>query len=203
MSGLDDARVALEGLRKIVIGKSLSVGNKIGVIYSLSAKDKFYIGYELEYNVEKQVKDLLVRSRSYEELGYLYEASYEVLKNDKIEFAIISRHEVKSKKELAEIGLKYMLKLGVKCVNIWNPVDILNGEKPGVISKIKNIMVYIKGIDARKADIESGMLSGFMEEGYVLEECYEKVKETYKLIMCEIRKDKDVMFADKIVSFAI
>jgi len=200
MAGLDDARVALEGLRKIVIGRSLlKENNKIGVIYSLSANSKFYIGYEYECNVEKQVKDLLVRSRSYDELGYLYEASYEVLKNDKIEFDIVSRHEVKSKKELAEIGLKYMLKLGVKCVNIWNPVDILNGEKPRVISKMKNIMGYIKSIDARKADIESGMLSGFVEEGYAVEECYEKVKETYKFIMCEIRKDKEVMFADKII----
>lgn len=190
----------LEGLRKIVIGKVLSKENsKVGVIYSLSVNSKFYIGYEYEYNVEKEVMDLLVRSRSYEELGYLYEASYEVLKNDKIELDIVSRHEVKSKKELAEIGLKYMLKLGVMCVNIWNPVDILNGVRPRVISKMKNIIEYIKGIDARKADIERVMLNGFVEEGYVEEECYEKVKETYKLIMCEIRKDKEVMFADKII----
>ena len=97
----------LEGLRKIVLGKVLSKENsKVGVIYSLSVNSKFYIGYEYEYNVEKEVMDLLVRSRSYEELGYLYEASYEVLKNDKIELDIVSRHEVKSKKELAEIGLK-------------------------------------------------------------------------------------------------
>ena len=85
------------------------------------------------------------------------------------------------------------------CDNIWNPVDILNGVRPRVISKMKNIIEYIKGIDARKADIERGMLNGFVEEGYVEEECYEKVKETYKLIMCEIRKDKEVMFADKII----
>jgi hypothetical protein len=182
----------LEGLRKIVIGK-------IGVIYSLSVNSKFYIGYEYEYNVEKEVMDLLVRSRSYDELGYLYEASYEVLKNDKIELDIVSRHEVKSKKELAEIGLKYMLKMGVNCVNIWNPVDILNGEKPRVISKMKNVIGYIKCIDARKKEVEKVLLDEYMENGLSRTEGLEKVSETYKLIMCEIRKDKEVMFADKII----
>ena len=99
-----------------------------------------------------------------------------------------------------------MLSLGSKCVNIWNPVDILSGEKPGVISKSKNIMEYIKGIDVKKNDIEGNMLSGFMEEGCEEDEedeGREKVKETYKLIMCEIRKDKELMFADKIVNKTI
>ena len=61
-------------------------------------------------------------------------------------------------------------------------------------------MEYIKGIDARKNDIEGNMLSGFVEEGCEEDEGCEKVKETYKLIMCEIRKDKVLMFVDKIVN---
>ena len=195
----------LEVLRKIVLSKGV-VNNKVGVVYVLKSKSSIYVGYEYEYNVEKQVKDLLVRARSYEELGYLYESSYEVLKNDKVELDIVVRCDIRSKKELAELALEYMLSLGSKCVNIWNPVDILSGEKPGVISKSKNIMEYIKGIDVKKNDIEGNMLSGFMEEGCEEDEedeGREKVKETYKLIMCEIRKDKELMFADKIVNKTI
>ena len=78
----------LEVLRKIVLSKGV-VNNKVGVVYVLKSKSSIYVGYEYEYNVEKQVKDLLVRARSYEELGYLYESSYEVLKNDKVELDIV------------------------------------------------------------------------------------------------------------------
>jgi len=204
MSTLNDAIKALEKLEKItgkVEEKIVKIGNKerIGVIYSLTAKNKVYVGYEYEDNVEKQVKDLLVRARSYEELGYLYEASYEVLKYDKIKLEAIFKSEVKSKNDMAIIALEYIKKLGDTCVNIWNPVDILNREKPDVISKKKNILEYIKTIDTRKKDIENNMLDEYIKNGDTKQDVIEKVKETYKLIMVEIRKDKDDMYINKII----
>lgn len=200
MSVLEDARKALEKLQAITGKKEQKAFKKerIGVIYSLTAKNKVYVGYEYEDNVEKQVKDLLVRARSYEELGYLYEASYEVLKYDKIKLEVIFSDEVKNKNEMAMLAFEYIKRFGVKCVNIWNPIDILNGEKPEVISKKKNIQEYIKSIDARKKEVENSMFDEYIADGNSKYEANEKVKETYKLIMVEIRKDKDHMFENKI-----
>ncbi len=198
MAGLEEARRALESLRKITGNNEESKKGRDGVIYTLTAKGKIYVGFEYDDNVVKQIKDLLVRARSYEELGYLYEASYEVLKNDSIDYEIVSMHDVKNKKILAELALKYMLSLGVKCVNIWNPVDILNGDKPRVITKRKNINEYIKSIEARKKEVEKVLLDEYIENGLSKTEGLEKVSETYKLIMSEIRKDKDNMYLEKI-----
>ena len=199
MAGLEEARQALERLRKLTGYKEEeSKKGRDGVIYTLTSKSKIYVGFEYEDNVVKQIKDLLVRARSYEELGYLYEASYEVLKNDSIDYEIVSMHDVKNKKILAELALKYMLSLGTKCVNIWDPIDILNGDEPRVITKRKNINEYIKSIEARKKEVETGMLDEYMNEGLNKNEGSEKVRETYKLIMVEIRKDKDNMYLEKI-----
>jgi hypothetical protein len=171
---------------------------KLGIIYGLIAEDRVYIGYEYDRNVESEIKDLLVRARSYEELGYLYEASYEVLKYEKIKLKILVKEVVNSKVELAYKALNIMLALGDKCVNIWDPVCLLNGSVY-IISKADGIVDYIKSIDDRKLDIEKGMIAEYENNGYDNEGAKKKVKETYKMIMDEIRKDKEDMYNNKII----
>ena len=200
MSSIDDARSALEKLKRLLGSKKAVEKNEIvGVIYSLSAGKKVYIGSEYENNVYRVIKDLIVRSRSYDELGYLYDASYEVLKNDKVKLEIVGRYSVKSKKELSLIARDYIKSLGIKCVNIWDPVDILMGGKVSIISVSKGVKEYIKSIYNKKSEIESQMIDEYIKDGNSVEESKEKVKLTYKLIMCEIRKDKESMFAEKII----
>lgn len=203
MSVLGDARVALEKLRALSgnndVVKKASMSVKNGVVYGLIAKGNVYVGYEFDRNVEKEIKDLLVRCRSYEELGYLYEASYEVLKYDRIKFEKLLSIEVKNKEELAGYAMDIMLKYGNKCVNIWNPIDILKQVKPEIISKSKNVDKRIKEIEARKKDCEDNMINEYVKEGYSIVDAREQVKNAYKIIMSEIRKDKEMMYNEKII----
>ena len=103
LSSLEKARVALEDLEKLVnISGKKSKELKMGVIYSLSSKvGRVYIGFEYEGNIEKELKDLLVRYVGYKSLGYLYESSAGVLEDGIVEFALIEKLLVSSKYELA------------------------------------------------------------------------------------------------------
>lgn len=204
MSVLEDARIALEKLRaltgvKETSTKNIIIGEKVGVIYGLIANSKIYIGYEFDRNVEKEIKDLLVRSRSYEELGYLYEASYEVLKYNKIKFEKLLEVNVKNKVELASYARDIIIKYGNKCVNIWDPVDILNQVKPEIISKTKNVEKRIKEIETRKKECKDNMVDEYIKEGYSIKDAIEQTNNAYKIIMIEIRKDKDAMYNKKII----
>ena len=104
MSSLLKARVALEDLEKLVnINVSSSKKElKMGVIYSLSSKlGRVYIGFEYEGNIEKELKDLLVRYVGYKSMGYLYESSAGVLEDGIVEFGVIEKLLVSSKYDLA------------------------------------------------------------------------------------------------------
>ena len=104
MSSLLKARVALEDLEKLV---NINVSSskkylKMWVIYSLSSRlGGVYIGFEYEVNIEKELKDLLLRYVGYKSMGYLYESSAGVLEDGIVEFGVIEKLLVSLKYDLA------------------------------------------------------------------------------------------------------
>lgn len=150
MSSLEKARVALEDLEKLVnIIPASKKALKMGVIYSLrSGSGKVYVGFEYEGNIEKELKDLLVRYVAYKSLGYLYESSECVLEDAPVEFILLEKVEVKSKYDLARLAGVYMLELGKDvCVNVYKPEELKRGFAIGLYendSRIKDIEKYKK-----------------------------------------------------------
>jgi len=71
-----------------------------GVIYSLRLQSgAVYVGFEYEGNIEKELKDLLVRYVGYKSMGYLYESSEGVLEDGPVELRVLDKIEVSSKYE--------------------------------------------------------------------------------------------------------
>ena len=138
---MDKAYKALEELRLMVGADVINsevktrVNEKIGLIYSLRSKGgKVYIGFEYEKNVEKMLKDLLVRYVAYMEMGYLHESSSGVLNDAPVSYKLLERVEVKSKYELGRLAEVYMLNMsGV--VNLWKPEELLRGVMIGLYEK--------------------------------------------------------------------
>lgn len=146
---MEKAYKALEDLRLLLGGGSdekPAAQRKIGIIYSLtSVSGKVYIGCEYDNNIEKQLKDLLVRHISYLEMGYLHEASTGVLDDGPVEYKVVKRIEVKSKYELSRIAEEYMLDDKLDIVNIWKPEELLRGVQIGLYdddSRIEEVERY-------------------------------------------------------------
>lgn len=188
MSSLDKARVALEDLEKLVnISAASKKALKMGLIYSLSSKvGRVYIGFEYEGNIEKELKDLLVRYVGYKSLGYLYESSAGVLEDGIVEFAVIEKLLVSSKYELARKADEYMLGLGGSvCVNVYNADELKRGFAIGLYkddSRIKDIERY------KKMKEKELLLLGV------------DVVEYRKARMAEIRSMKDELY-DRMIKF--
>jgi len=187
-SSLLKARAALDDLSKVV-NISVSSGKKTrsGVIYSLRSKSgAVYVGFEYEGNIEKDLKDLLVRYVGYKSMGYLYESSEGVLEDGPVELRVLDKIEVSSKYELARLAERYMLELGrVVCVNVYKPEELKRGLAIGLYDD-----------DARLEDIER-----YKEKKE--KELYSlgvDVLEYRKVRMAEIRSMKDELY-EKIIKF--
>lgn len=185
MSSLDKARVALEDLEKLVnIIPASKKALNMGVIYSLSSKvGRVYVGFEYEGNIEKELKDLLVRYVGYKSLGYLYESSAGVLEDGIVEFAVIEKLLVSSKYELARKAEEYMLGLGRDvCVNVYKPEELKRGFAIGLYendSRIKDIEKYKKmkekELDSIELDVAEYRRARMVEIRALKDELYEKI----------------------------
>ena len=188
MSSLDKARVALEDLEKLVnISAASKKALKMGLIYSLSSKvGRVYIGFEYEGNIEKELKDLLVRYVGYKSLGYLYESSAGVLEDGIVEFAVIEKLLVSSKYELARKADEYMLGLGGSvCVNVYNADELKRGFAIGLYKDDKRLLE----VERYKSKKEKELLLLGVD-----------VVEYRKARMAEIRSMKDELY-EKIIKF--
>jgi len=180
---------------------------KDAVIFTLSNKNtkntknnKIYIGYDFNHNIEKLLKDLVVRYKAYEEFGYLYESSFEIFKNGPAHFEIIEELTVKSKLLLAEHVLQVMKKYGARCVNIWDPVDMLTHKKPvSIINTSKNIDKFIDMLDKKKEYYEFETITKYIEEGYSDYDAVVLMKEEYSTRMKAIRERKDELYSELII----
>jgi hypothetical protein len=174
---------------------------KDGVIFTLSNKgNKVYIGYDFTHNIEKNLKDLVVRFKAYEEFGYLYESSYEIFKNGPANFEIIVELSIKSKLHLAEHVLQVIKKYGSRCVNIWNPVDMLTHNKPvSIINTSKNIDKFIDMLDKKKEYYEFETITKYIEDGYTDYDAVVLMKEEYSTRMKAIRESKSELYNEMII----
>jgi hypothetical protein len=189
--------VLLEEKKIIIEDKKV----KDAVIFTLSNKgNKVYIGYDFNHNIEKKLKDLVVRFKAYEEFGYLYESSFEIFKNGPAHFEIIEELNVKSKLHLAEHTLQVMKNYGARCVNIWNPVDMLTHKKPvSIINTSKNIDKFIDMLDKKKEYYEFETITKYIEEGYSDYDAVVLMKEEYSTRMQAIRERKDELYSEIII----
>jgi len=183
------ARAALEELNKIV---NISVASskkelKMGVIYSLSSeKGGVYIGSEYEGNIEKELKDLLVRYVGYKSLGYLYESSAGVLEDGIVNLRVLEKVLVSSKYELARKAEVYMLELGRDvCVNIYKPEELKRGFAIGLYEDDERLVE----VERYKSKKEKELLLLGVD-----------VVEYRKARMAEIRSMKDELY-EKIIMF--
>jgi hypothetical protein len=188
MSSLEKARVALEDLEKLVnINVSSKKALKMGVIYSLSSKlGRVYIGFEYEGNIEKELKDLLVRYVGYKSMGYLYESSAGVLEDGIVEFGVIEKLLVSSKYDLARKAEVYMLELGQSvCVNVYKAEELKRGFAIGLYEDDERLVEVERYKSEKEKEL---MLLGV------------DVVEYRKGRMAEIRSMKDELY-EKIIKF--
>ena len=159
----------------------------MGLIYSLSSKvGRVYIGFEYEGNIEKELKDLLVRYVGYKSLGYLYESSAGVLEDGIVEFAVIEKLLVSSKYELARKADEYMLGLGRSvCVNVYNAEELKRGFAIGLYKDDERLLE----VERYKSKKEKELLLLGVD-----------VVEYRKARMAEIRSMKDELY-EKIIKF--
>jgi hypothetical protein len=185
---MDKAYKALEELR-LMVGVDVvnsevktRVNEKIGLIYSLRSKGgKVYIGFEYEKNVEKMLKDLLVRYVAYMEMGYLHESSAGVLNDAPVSYKLLERVEVKSKYELGRLAEVYMINMsGV--VNLWKPEELLRGVMIGLYEKDERI----EEVEIYKNDKWEELVERYGSE--------EKAREYRKMRMYELRELKDELY---------
>jgi hypothetical protein len=101
--------------------------------------------------------DLIVRMLAFDDMGYLYDASYEVLKDMSLDLVLLEVVlDVKTKYELCNIADMYAMRLGrEKCVNMWYSESLLR--------KIDKVSLYdnddrIRDVDIRKMEIEKKLL---------------------------------------------
>jgi hypothetical protein len=205
LEALNQLKLAIGGGSDVSLIKEVRIDSrgklKDGVIYVLSNEedDKYYIGFEYEGNIENELKDLIVRSIAYDKMGYLYEASNEIFKNTPVKFEILEKVSVKTKYVLAEYALNHMLELGKdRCVNIWNPVDLISSKVKNV-SLIWNNNKRVKEIEKYKSEKEEEMLKELLDEGYDLEYARMMMMEKRRETMIEIRKLKDYLYSEWII----
>jgi hypothetical protein len=160
---------------------------KMGVIYSLSSKlGRVYIGFEYEGNIEKELKDLLVRYVGYKSMGYLYESSAGVLEDGIVEFGVIEKLLVSSKYDLARKAEVYMLELGQSvCVNVYKAEELKRGFAIGLYEDDERLVEVERYKSEKEKEL---MLLGV------------DVVEYRKGRMAEIRSMKDELY-EKIIKF--
>jgi hypothetical protein len=183
---MEKAYKALDELRLLVGGVELDskskVNEKIGLIYSLSSKGgKVYVGFEYEKNVEKMLKDLLVRYVGYMEMGYLHESSAGVLNDAPVSYKLLKRVEVKSKYELGRLAEEYMLEMS-EVVNLWRPEELLRGNVIGLYEKDERI----EEVDKYKTEKWEELVEKYGSE--------KKAIEYRKMRMYELRELKEELY---------
>jgi hypothetical protein len=142
------AKEALDRLERLSVGVSSS-GKKLkeGLIFALIDKSsgKRYIGSEYEGNIEKYLKELILRAEAFKLQGSIFHDSYEVMKEEKVIFELIERLFVSKKLDLSKRALMY-IKSDVKTSNIWYPEDILKSyeEKDWRVLDGKDRMINYK-----------------------------------------------------------
>lgn len=132
---------------------------KVGIIFSLRSNKTglVYIGSEYIGNIDRHLMDLVVRMLAFEDMGYIYDASYEVLRDGEVEFSVLERiEEISTKYELANIADRYILELGREvCVNIWDSESLLRKTE---IKSLYDDDARIEDIENRKMEIERELL---------------------------------------------
>lgn len=151
---MDDIRV-INLIEKRVYNRSV----KLGVVFSIisNVSGLVYIGSEYVGNMEMHIMDLCVRMLAFEDMGYIYDASYEVLKDMDVNLILLEIvKDVRTKYELCNIADMYVKRLGRdKCVNMWYSESLLR--------KIDKVSLYdndvrIREVEIRKIDLEKELL---------------------------------------------
>jgi hypothetical protein len=147
---------------------------------------RVYIGFEYEGNIEKELKDLLVRYVGYKSMGYLYESSAGVLEDGIVEFGVIEKLLVSSKYDLARKAEVYMLELGQSvCVNVYKAEELKRGFAIGLYEDDERLVEVERYKSEKEKEL---MLLGV------------DVVEYRKGRMAEIRSMKDELY-EKIIKF--
>jgi hypothetical protein len=122
---LESARAALKNLESYVSSRESVSKSKKGVIFLLSSptSECMYVGCEYVGNLEKHLKELILRAEAYKEQGSIFHDSYEVMSQDEVRFELLEEVLVGNKYELGSKALEYIEKLGKVC-NIWYPEDM-------------------------------------------------------------------------------
>jgi hypothetical protein len=126
-SSLEKAKAALDGLKSITEeGSSSGKRLKEGVIFLLTSQSsgKRYVGCEYEGNIEKYLKELILRAESFKLQGSIFHDSYEVMKDDKVSFELLERLLVENKNSLCKRGMFYINTIP-DIYNIWYLEDML------------------------------------------------------------------------------
>ena len=89
-SSLSKAREALSALQKIL---PTSIPGKEGVIFLLSSPDtnKSYVGSEYAGNIERYLKELILRAEAYREQGSIFHDSYPVISQPQVRFELLEK----------------------------------------------------------------------------------------------------------------
>ena len=91
-SSLSKARAALSALQK-QLSIPESHNKKEGVIFLLSSPDtnKSYVGSEYAGNIEKHLKELILRAEAYREQGSIFHDSYPVISQPQVRFELLEK----------------------------------------------------------------------------------------------------------------
>jgi len=195
MAGLEEARQALERLRKLTGYKEEESKKGIDrrwIIYKITSKnsDKIYIGSD-HRNLEAILKTHIMKAEKYERLKCYYLASYEILKLGGIGIDEIEVYNCNKKIELLEREEEYIKNNLDICVNIVSPLDnnkIIGRNK----SKIE------KDIARRKLELEKFIANSIekkIKEGYNISRAKELAKEEDMKIMYDIDDNLDMIYS--------
>lgn len=194
MAGLEEARQALERLRKLTGYKEEEKKGRERkwIIYKITSKysDKIYIGSDYR-NMEEILKTHIMKAEKYYRLKCYYLASYEILKLGGIGIEEIEVYNCNQKIELLEREEEYIKGNLDMCVNIFSPID-----NNVIIAKNKSKIE--KEIARRKLE-----LSNFREEkiknkcleGYNISRAKELVREEDINIMRDIDENLDMIYS--------
>jgi len=194
MAGLEEARRALESLRKLTGYKEEEKKGRERkwIIYKITSKysDKIYIGSDYR-NMEEILKMHIMKAEKYYRLKCYYLASYEILKLGGIGIEEIEVYNCKQKIELLEREEEYIKENLDICVNIVSPLDnnkIIGRNK----SKIE------KDIARRKLELEKFIANSIekkIEEGYNISRAKELAKEEDMKIMYDVDDNLDMIYS--------
>lgn len=157
-SSLSEARKALLSLQSYVPAQP-SQTVKEGVIFLLSSPtcEWVYVGCEYAGNLEKHLKELILRAEAFREQGSIFHDSFAVISQPEVRFELLEKVYVVNKYELGERTIPYIEKIPNTC-NIWYPEDMYrsyNESEWRLVSENKKKEVE-KVMEYRKDRLEEG-----------------------------------------------